>query len=66
MTLHNLGLARRRLAELDPARAAAEHLAGAPSRRFREAVAIRERKGLAEGLAASRRELERPGSLLKP
>jgi hypothetical protein len=57
VTLHNLGLACRRLAELDPARRvpALERSAAALS----EAVAIRERQGLTEGRAASARELER-------
>ena len=55
VTLHNLGLARRRLAELDPKRAA-EHLASSAAA-LREAVAIRERHGLAEGRALSERHL---------
>ena len=55
VTLHNLGLARRRLAELDPDRAA-EHLE-ASAAALREAVAIRERHGLAEGRALSERHL---------
>jgi tetratricopeptide (TPR) repeat protein len=55
VTLHHLGLARRRLAELDPDRAA-EHLEESASA-LREAVAIRERHGLAEGRAASERHL---------
>ena len=55
VTLHNLGLALRRLAELDPARSA-EHL-GASADALREAVAIRERHGLSEGRALSERHL---------
>lgn len=56
VTLHNLGLALRRLAQLEPGRAG-EHLSRSASA-LGEAVGIRERNGLAEGLAASRRELE--------
>jgi len=55
VTLHNLGLALRRLSELDPEREAA-HLAGS-AEALREAVAIRERLGLAEGRALSQRHL---------
>src|SRR5262245_19209760 len=55
VTLHNLGLAQRRRSELDPARAA-EHLARSASA-LDEAVAIRQRLGLPEGLAQSRRQL---------
>ncbi len=55
VTLHNRGLAYRRLAELEPARAA-EHLA-ASAAALREAIAIRERNGLAEGRALSERHL---------
>ena len=55
VTLHNLGLALRRLSELEPDRAA-EHLA-ASAGALREAVEIRERLGLAEGRAASERHL---------
>jgi tetratricopeptide (TPR) repeat protein len=55
VTLHNLGLARRRLAELDPDRAAGHLEASAAA--LREAVAIRERHGLAEGRALSERHL---------
>ncbi|MGE5412897.1 MAG: hypothetical protein ACM3NW_01885 [Syntrophomonadaceae bacterium] len=55
VTLHNLGLALRRLAELDPERAMA-HLEGSAAA-LREAVAIRERHGLAEGRALSERHL---------
>jgi hypothetical protein len=56
VTLHHLGLAFRRLAELDPLDAPAllEQSAGA----FRQAVEIRKRHGLEEGLAASARELQ--------
>jgi tetratricopeptide (TPR) repeat protein len=55
VTLHNRGLAYRRLAELDPA-GAPEHLA-ASAACLREAIAIRERNGLAEGRALSERHL---------
>lgn len=55
VTLHNLGLALRRRAELDPGRGAA-HLA-ASAAALSEAVAIRERNGLAEGRALSQRHL---------
>jgi tetratricopeptide (TPR) repeat protein len=55
VTLHNLGLALRRRADLDPARSA-EHLE-ASAGALAEAVAIRERQGLADGLAISRRQL---------
>ena len=55
VTLHNLGLALRRRAELDTGRAAA-HLAGSAAA-LEEACAIRERQGLADGLALSRRHL---------
>ena len=55
VTLHNMGLALRCLSELEPGRAQ-EHLSRSTSA-LREAVGIRERNGLAEGLAASRREL---------
>ncbi len=55
VTLHNLGLALRRLSALEPARAA-EHLS-ASAAALREAVGIRERNGLAEGRALSERHL---------
>lgn len=55
VTLHNLGLALRRLAELDPARAAAHLDASAAA--LREAISIRDRHGLAEGRALSARHL---------
>ena len=55
VTLHNLGLALRRLAELDPADAARRLDASAAV--LREAVAIRDRHGLAEGRAASEKQL---------
>jgi tetratricopeptide (TPR) repeat protein len=55
VTLHNLGLALRRLAELDPARAL-DHLAKS-AECLGDAVAIRERNRLAEGRAASERHL---------
>ena len=51
VTLHNLGLALRRLAELDEARAE-EHLQESADV-LREAAGIRERHGLAEGHALS-------------
>ncbi len=57
VTLHNLGLALRRLAELEPARAA-EHLESAAAA-FGEAAEIRRRHALAEGEAASRERLAR-------
>ena len=56
VTLHNLGLARRRLAELDPDGAPGHLEASAAA--LREAVAIRKRHGLAEGRALSERHLE--------
>lgn len=56
VTLHNLGLSRRRLAELDPENAAAHLEASAAA--LREAVAIRMRHGLTEGRAESERQLE--------
>ena len=55
VTLHNLGLALRRRAELDPGRAAAHLEASAAA--LSEAVSIRERNGLAEGRALSQRHL---------
>lgn len=55
VTLHNLGLALLRRAELDPDRAC-EHLDAAAGC-FDEAVAIRARNGLSEGRAASERQL---------
>src|SRR6202040_995611 len=51
VTLHNLGLALRRLAQRDSDRAG-EHLA-ASAAALREAANIRERHGLAEGHALS-------------
>ncbi len=62
VTLHNLGLARRRLAELDPERAAA-HLA-ASAAALAEAVEIRGRHGLSEGRALSERHLALTRELL--
>jgi tetratricopeptide (TPR) repeat protein len=56
VTLHNLGLALLRRADLDPRRAG-PHL-DAAAEAFREAVSIRERNNLAEGRAASQRQLE--------
>ena len=55
VTLHNLGIALRRLAELEPGRAD-EHLA-ASAAALREAIEIRQRHGLAEGCALSQRHL---------
>jgi len=55
VSLHNLGLALRRLSELEPGRQL-DHLA-ASAAALREAVAIRERLGLAEGRALSERHL---------
>ena len=55
VTLHNLGIALRRLAELEPGRAAA-HLESSGAA-LREAIAIRQRHGLAEGRALSERHL---------
>ena len=55
VTLHNLGLALRRLAELEPHRSA-EHLA-ASAEALSEAVAIRGRHGLSEGRTLSERHL---------
>jgi hypothetical protein len=56
VTLHNLGLALLRRADLDPERAGSHLDAAAVA--FREAVAIRGRNNLAEGRAASQRKLE--------
>jgi tetratricopeptide (TPR) repeat protein len=56
VTLHNMGLALIRRADLDP-QGAAGHLDAAASA-LEEAVAIRTRNGLAEGRAASQRQLE--------
>jgi tetratricopeptide (TPR) repeat protein len=56
VTLHNLGLAHRRLAELDPDHAAAHLDASAAA--LREAVDIRTRHDLAEGRALSERHLQ--------
>jgi len=56
VSLHNLGIALRRFAELDPGNAAAHLEASAAA--LREAVAIRERHGLTEGRAQSQRQLE--------
>lgn len=55
VTLHNLGLALRRLAELEPDRSA-DHLA-ASAEALSEAVAIRARHGLSEGRTLSERQL---------
>jgi len=63
VTLHNMGSALRRLARLEPARAA-EHLAKSASA-LREAVAIRERHRLEEGFAASCASLEETLSRLR-
>ena len=51
VTLHNRGLALRRMADLDPRRSR-EHLAGS-SRSLEEAAEIRERHALADGRARS-------------
>ena len=51
VSLHNMGIVLRRLAELDPDNSAT-HLAAAADA-FREAAAIRETHGLAEGHALS-------------
>jgi len=56
VSLHNLGLALRRLAELDPTEADA-HLRASEAA-LREAVAIRARHNLMEGKASSERQLE--------
>ena len=56
VSLHNLGLALRRLAELDAANASAHLDASAAA--LREAVTIRERHNLAEGRVSSQRQLE--------
>jgi hypothetical protein len=63
VTLHNMGLAWRRLAELDPARRALALEESAAA--LREAVAIRERHGLEEGRAASLACLEKTLARLK-
>ena len=69
VTLHNLGLARRRLAELDPENACAHLDASAAA--LREAIDIRTRHGLTEGRSVSEAHLamtlsrlagSRPGS----
>jgi tetratricopeptide (TPR) repeat protein len=56
VSLHNLGLALRRLAELDPENTASHLEAGAAA--LREAVAIRARHNLVEGRASSLRQLD--------
>ena len=56
VTLHNLGLALRRRAELDPERCA-EHLAGGAAA-LEEADRDPGAPGPADGLAHSRRQLE--------
>ena len=56
VSLHNLGLALRRLAELDPDDSSAHLEASAEA--LREAVAIRTRHNLVEGRASSQRQLE--------
>ena len=55
VTLHNLGIALRRLAELAPALAAARLAASGEA--LREAIGIRQRHGLAKGRALSERHL---------
>lgn len=57
VTLHNLGLAWRRLGALDPCSRQSDLERSAAC--LREAMDIRRRHGLAEGLEASGRELER-------
>ena len=57
VTLHNRGLAWRRLAEIAPVRR--QEALDQSAACLRDAIAIRERHGLAEGLDASRRELAR-------
>lgn len=56
VSLHNLGLALRRLAELDPANGLAHLEASATA--LREALAIREHHNLAEGRERSKSQLE--------
>ena len=56
VTLHHLGLALRRLAELDPSQASVHLKRSATA--FREAIEIRQRHDLGEGLAASERQLQ--------
>ncbi|HEY1250933.1 MAG TPA: hypothetical protein VGH97_07060 [Thermoanaerobaculia bacterium] len=56
VSLHNMGLALRRLAELDPENAPRHLEASAAA--LREAVAIRTRHNLAEGRGSSQRQLE--------
>jgi len=56
VTLHNLGLALMRRADLEPERSR-EHIDAAAAA-LEEAVEIRTRHGLAEGCAASQRQLE--------
>jgi hypothetical protein len=56
VTLHNLGVALRRSAELDPGRAASA--LDASESALVEALAIRQRLGLEEGAGATRRQLE--------
>lgn len=62
VTLHNVGLAWRRLAELDPARR--QEALEESARCLRDAIAIRERHNLTEGLETSRRELARTLDIL--
>ena len=56
VSLHNLGIALRRLAELDPADAPVHLEASAEA--LREAVGIRRRHDLTDGQATSERQLE--------
>jgi tetratricopeptide (TPR) repeat protein len=56
VTLHNLGVALRRSAELDPGHAASA--LDASESALVEALAIRQRLGLEEGAGATRRQLE--------
>ena len=69
VTLHHLGIALCRWADLDPPRA--PELLDRSVEALREAAAIRERLGLAEGLAATQEALEvarsrRPGTAGRP
>jgi tetratricopeptide (TPR) repeat protein len=63
VSLHNLGLALRRLSELEPAEAR-QHLSESAAA-LAESAAIRESNRLEEGLAATRRELAETLSKLR-
>jgi hypothetical protein len=56
VTLHNMGIALRRLADLDPSNAALRLASSA--RALQEAVAIRDRHGLETGRSLSEKQLE--------